>query len=247
MRIEYHCPLRLDEAIGILLQYGANARVIAGGTDLLRMIKSGKCQQNLLVDITQIEQLRGIKQLSDGSVCIGAITTHHEVGASDLIKKKYTALAEGATSIGSRQIRNVATIGGNICNSSPSADTSPALLVFEARVIVAGSGGVREIPIERFFSGPSQNVMEKGEILTELFLTPPASKSGSAYIKLSPRKAMDTATVGVAAVVELNPESGVYSKCRISLGVITACHHLVPYFRVMFCNTHITWGPGCSR
>lgn len=220
MKIEYYFPKDLDSAIGLLLRNENSAKIIAGGTDLLRMIKSGKDNSSILIDITRIDHIKGIRQRPDGSISIGAITTHHEIATSKFIIKDFLALSEGASSVGSRQIRNVATIGGNICNSSPSADTAPALLVFNARAKIIGPHGAREVLIKDFFSGPSQNVMKSDEILCEFILPSTEGECGSSYIKLSARKAMDTAIVGVAVMVQMDPDDGICKKCHIALGAV---------------------------
>jgi len=213
---EYFEPKTIDEASALLTEYGDKAKLLAGGTDLLPLLKEGKLSPQYIISLENIPGLSGIKY--DDGLSIGALTKISEIETSPIIREKYIALAEGAEVIGSVQIRNLGTIGGNICHASPSADTAPALLVYGAIVKIAGKNGGREVPIEDFYLGPGETVLEEGEIVTEFFLPEQRACSGANYIKLAIRKLMDLAFVGVATSVTL--ANGVIDDVKIGLGAV---------------------------
>lgn len=226
-KFDYYRPATLEEAISLLVRSDGRLKVIAGGTDLLVAQKRKKVELSAVVDITRIPALNGIGP-ENGDLIIGATTTHHLIATDPVLRKSFPALSEGSSKLGSRQVRNVGTIGGNICNASPSAETAPALLVYGARVRVTGADGNREVPVGEFFTGPGETVLRHDEVVTHFVL--PAYrdyKVGSAYLKLSPRRAMDTAVVGVAAMVAVN-EAGICRECRIALGAVAPTPIRVP-------------------
>jgi CO/xanthine dehydrogenase FAD-binding subunit len=142
----YERPARLDDAVALLAEHGSDARLLAGGTDLIIRLRDGTVRPGVVVDVKRIAELDGDILVEGGHIRIGAHTTMTAIAADDRIRRDFTALAEGAAVVGSVQIRNRATLAGNICNASPAADTAPALLVFGALVVVAGPAGVRRIP-----------------------------------------------------------------------------------------------------
>lgn len=226
-KFDYYRAKTLEEAISLLVRSDGRPKVIAGGTDLLVAEKRKKVELSAVVDITWIPGLNGIGQ-ENGDLIIGATTTHHAVATDPVLQKSFPALAEGSSKVGSRQVRNVATIGGNICNASPSAETAPALLVYDTRMRIAGATGNREVPVGEFFTGPGMTVLRHDEVVTHFVLpTYRDYKVGSAYLKLSPRRAMDTAVVGVAAMVAVN-EAGICQDCRIALGAVAPTPIRVP-------------------
>ena len=151
---------------------------------------------------------------------IGAAATVRAVETSAVVRAKYPVLAYAASTLASIQIRNLATVAGNICRASPSADMPPALLVLDAAVVLAGPAGERVVPLAEFFTGPGRTVRQPNELLTEIRVPPPQPHSGAAYIKHSPRRAMDLAVVGVAAAVTL--QDGLCRNVRIALGAVAA-------------------------
>jgi carbon-monoxide dehydrogenase medium subunit len=172
-----------------------------------------------IVDLKRLPGLGGIRENSDGSISLGALTTLHEIEDSPLIKKKYPFLAQSAAEVGSIQIRNRATVGGNLANASPSADTSPALMALGATATITSASGERKMALEEFFKGPGQNAMNPDEILTEVTVPKTAVNLVGDYIKFSPREMMDLAYVGVAVVYNLAKDK----KCtgvRIVLGAV---------------------------
>ena len=200
IRYDYLKPSSLEEAIGLLKQYGGQAKLIAGGTDVMVDIRQKKYAPQVLISLRGIEGLNFIRE-EDGGLRIGALTTHRELEKSPLVRERLGALADAVDNLGSVQIRNVATIGGNICNAAPSADTAPPLLVLGASVRIKGSEGERVLPLEEFFLGPGETALKDDEILVEFIIPSPPPNSASAYWKHTRRQAMDLPIIGVAMML----------------------------------------------
>ena len=216
---DYHEAANLPEALDFL---AANPgwRVIAGGTDLLIKMRHGKIKRALLLGIGRIESMRAIHRYADDSIGIGALASFKTIAADPLIRENVLVLAEGADSVGGPQVRAVATIGGNICNGMPSADSAPALFALGARLKLQSKESERTIPIEQFYLGPGRVDLKPGEILTEILLAADNFRGfGGSYIKFAMRKAMDIATLGVAVCCRLDHGAGVIADLRIGLGV----------------------------
>ena len=220
VRFEYLEPTRLQEVIAILTDHGSQAKVLAGGTDLLTLLKERTLKPRFVVNIKRLTGLEGITYTPGKGLRIGALTTIRTLETSPLLKEKYPALAQAAHLLGSPQVRNLATIGGNLCNAAPSAETASPLLSFSASARIAGPKGESTLPLESFFSGPGTTVLQEGELLTELFLPEPPPRMGSVYIKHCPRGSMDIAVVGVAVMVALASGNGKVEECRIGLGAV---------------------------
>lgn len=220
VRFEYLQPPSLQEATAILARHGSQAKVLAGGTDLLALLKERTLKPRFVVNIKRIPGLEGIVHTTGKGTRIGALTTIRTLETSPLLKEIYTALAEAAHLLGSPQVRNLATIGGNLCNAAPSAETAAPLLSLSATARLVGPRGERTIPLESFFKAPGSTVLQKGELLAELILPEPPPGTGSAYLKHCPRGSMDIAVVGVAAMVTLSPGNGKVQECRIGLGAV---------------------------
>jgi len=201
-------------------RYGDSARVIAGGTDLLTALKERWERPAYVIGIGAIPGLAGITYEEGIGLRIGAAATVRAVETSAVVRAKYPVLAYAASTLASIQIRNLATVAGNICRASPSADMPPALLVLDAAVVLAGPAGERVVPLAEFFTGPGRTVRQPNELLTEIRVPPPQPHSGAAYIKHSPRRAMDLAVVGVAAAV--TRQDGLCCNVRIALGAVAA-------------------------
>jgi len=216
---DFYQPATLQEASRLLKENGPGGRFLAGGTDLVIAMKEKGLLPKYVVDLKRLPELSGIRENSDGSISLGALTTLHDIETSPLIKQKYPFLAQSAAEVGSIQIRNRATIGGNMANASPSADTSPALMALGATATIASATGERKIAVEEFFKGPGQNAMDSDEILTEVTIPKTGANLVGEYIKFSPREMMDLAYVGVAVVYNLAKDK----KCtdvRIVLGAV---------------------------
>lgn len=213
---DYLSPDTLDEALSVLAKK-PEARILAGGTDLIVQIKDGRRQPEALLSL---KRLSGLKSLHiNGSLRIGAATKAGVVASHPIIKDRYSALAAGASLIGSPQIRNMATVGGNICNASPSADTAPPLLVLDAQVMLISAEGERLLPLDHFFQKPGQTTIRPGEILGEIIVPAPPPATGSFYLRHTPRAWMDIAFVGVAALLTLD-KNGLIEAARIALGAV---------------------------
>jgi len=215
---DYLAPKTIDEALSLLSQHKEKARLIAGGTDLIPQLKrrEGKAPQ-YLIDLKDIPDLDYINFDADNGLSLGALATIKAVASSPVIRDRFGVLCQAAESMASPQVRNRGTIAGNICNAVPSADTAPALLTLEAKLKLVSQRGERIVAIEDFFTGPNQTVID-GEILKEIQVPTPPPKSQGVYLKLSPRRAMDLAMVGVAVLVV--PDNGKCKDIRIALGAV---------------------------
>jgi CO/xanthine dehydrogenase FAD-binding subunit len=209
-------PRTLDEAVALLYEKGMSCKILAGGTDLLVRMHESFDGPAFVLDIKGLEALRAFGETSAGGFIAGALSTHFTLSRDAVLKKRYTALAEAAESVGSLQIRHRATVGGNICNAAPSGDTLGPLLALDAVFIACGPGGPRQIPAAGFFAGPGRTVLLEGELLKEVLLPPPKDGMGSAYIKFARRKAMDLALLGASAALTLDA-AGCFSHVRVSL------------------------------
>ena len=218
--LDMYQPTSVQEASRLLKQHGAGGRFLAGGTDLVIAMKEKGLVPKYVVDLKQIAGLSGIRENSDGGISIGALTTMRDVEISPLIKRKYPFLAQSAAEVGSIQIRNRATVGGNMANATPSADVAPALIALNASAKIAGESGERTLPLEEFFRGPGQTVMGADEILTEVTIPKTSARLVGEYIKFSPREMMDLAYVGVAVVYNMGNQDKRCSAVRIVLGAV---------------------------
>jgi CO/xanthine dehydrogenase FAD-binding subunit len=213
---EYVVPTSLEEAVGILAENPGHAKILAGGTDLLVKMKMENEHPGILVDIRRIPGLRYI-QLDESGLRIGALVTHWQIERSSPLRRHYTALAEAASSIGGVQIRAMGTLGGNLGNASPAADTAPPLLVMGAGLRLLGPGGERVVPIEEFFVAPGVSALKPGEIIVEASAPLPEPDSGSGFTRLS-RVASDLAKVSVAASIQRQGTR--IARARIALGSV---------------------------
>jgi len=217
---EFYQPMTLQEASRLLKDNGPGGRLLAGGTDLVIAMKEKALLPKYVVDLKRIPGLAGIRENSNGGITLGALTTMREIEISPLITKKYPFLAQSAAEVGSIQIRNRATIGGNMANATPSADTAPALIALNATAKIAGATGERSINLEEFFKGPGQTVMSAEEILTEITIPKTGPRLVGEYIKFSPREMMDLAYVGVAVAYNLGEKDKKCDGVRILLGAV---------------------------
>ena len=219
-RFEYLEARTVRQAISLMQRHGENARIVAGSTDFLVRWRQGVWNPEHVINIQRVAGLSRITYSSRNGLRIGALVTVRTLEQHPAVRRRYPALAASAASFAGVQVRNLATVGGNICNASPSGDTIPALLVFGAECRLVGPDGERWISLDQFFTGPGQTVLQTGELLAEVRVPPPARNTGSHYIKHSPRGAMDIATVGVASLVSLDGRRGPCSEARIALGAV---------------------------
>ena len=217
--LEIYQPTSLQEASRLLKENGPGGRFLAGGTDLVIAMKEKGLVPKYVVDLKRIPGLTGIRENGDGSITIGALTTMREIEISPLIRRKFPFLAQSAAEVGSIQIRNRATVGGNMANATPSADVAPSLIALNATTTIVGVNGRRTIALEDFFRGPGQTNMTDDEILTEIMIPKTSPRLVGEYIKFSPREMMDLAYVGVAVAYTLG-ERGRCQGVGIVLGAV---------------------------
>ena len=216
---EYFEASSFSEAISLLGQYGKEARLIAGGTDLLVWMKEGARRPKVVINIKSIPEGDQITFDEKNGLKIGSLVKISQIQSFAVIRDRFTALAQAAKELGSAQVRNLATIGGNLCTAAPSAETAPPLLALNAKVILHGAKGPREVPLEEFFVGPGATVLN-GEVLTEILIPSPASGTCGVYKKISRRNAVDMAIVGVAAVGVISEDSKEWQDIKIALGAV---------------------------
>jgi aerobic carbon-monoxide dehydrogenase medium subunit len=203
LRFAFETAHTLDDAVRLLTALGPDARLIAGGTDLMPQMKEHVVTPPAVVALGQIPEMVALEPLPDGGLRIGAMVRMRTIELSDLVHGRYEAVAQGAKLVGSVQIRNLATLGGNLCNAAPSADVSPALVAFGGVAEIAGPNGRRTVSLDAFFLGPRRTVLEQGEVLVSVRLPAPPAGTGSCYLRHTPRMEMDIAVAGSAAVVTL--------------------------------------------
>ena len=219
-RFDYLAPNNLGEALEMLAQR-PEAAPLAGGTNVLVQIKEGHRSETALLSLKRLSDLNHISHGDEPphGLVIGAAVTMKRIAADPWIRQRYAALATAAGLIGSVQTRNMATVGGNLCNASPSADTAPPLLAFEAQAVLVSLRGERIIPLKDFFTGPGSTLLQADELLKELVVPAPVVGTGSAYVRHIPRAVMDISVVGVAAAVTLKDDKSI-RHARIALGAV---------------------------
>jgi carbon-monoxide dehydrogenase medium subunit len=218
-KFEYLVPTNIAEVCALLSQYGGGAKVIAGGTDLLVQMKERVLKPEFLVGIKGIDYLSHIDYNTKKGLRIGALASIRSIADSEVIREKFESLAKAASQIGTPQVRNMGTIGGNLCNAAPSADTAPPLIALGAMLKLVSSKGERIIASEKFFIEPGRTALQGDELLTEIQVPTPPPRSGTAYLKLFPRGAVDIAAVSVAALVTLE-ENGICADVKIACGAV---------------------------
>lgn len=196
---DYVAPATLAEAIHILAQEKGNARCLAGGTDLIDQVRTGRKTPALVVDVKGIPELNRLSFSRKSGLRIGAAVPLTEIYEDPDVRELYPIIVDAASLVGDVKIQNRAGIGGNLCNAAPSADMAPALLVLDAVCVTTGPRGEREVPLERFFASPGRTILAPDELLVEVQVPPPKKNSAGAYLRLIPRNEMDIAIVGVGA------------------------------------------------
>lgn len=223
--MRYEAPETIEAAVALLGSSG-KARPLAGGTDLLVQLRFGLAEPELVVDLKKLPGLRTIAK-EKGGFRIGAAVSGAELGENAELKRAWPGVIEAANLIGSTQIQGRASLGGNLCNASPAADSVPALIAAGATVTIVGPGGQREVPVEAVATGPGKTSLAKGEFVASLFLPARAARSGDAYLRFIPRTEMDIAVVGCGVSLTLDA-SGTCTAARVSLGAVAERALLVP-------------------
>ncbi|HJP21233.1 MAG TPA: xanthine dehydrogenase family protein subunit M [Alphaproteobacteria bacterium] len=223
--MRYEAPDSLDQAVALLAAADGEARVLAGGTDLLVQMRSGLIEPGLVVDIKKIDELRSIGEEAEGWR-LGATVTGAEIGEHAALKSAWPGVCEAIELIGSTQVQGRATVGGNLCNASPAADSVPALIAAGARASIAGPGGRRELAVEEVATGPGQTALTPGEIVVSLLLPKAPAATGDAYLRMIPRTEMDIAIVGAGVCLTMDGDT--CSAARVALGAVAERALLVP-------------------
>jgi len=218
--INYESPKTIDEAVKLLAAHGEKARPLSGGTDLLIQLRAGTRRPDFVVDIKHIADLCKISFSAQHGLSLGAAVPCLEIHENAHLRRHYPGLTEAAHLIGSLQIQSRATVGGNLCNGSPAADTTPALIALGAMARIAGPGGERTVPVEGFCLSPGRTVLKPGELLVEFLIPAPAKHSSDAYLRFIPRNEMDIAVVGVGVALTLDPATDHVVAARIALGAV---------------------------
>jgi carbon-monoxide dehydrogenase medium subunit len=218
--MQYEAPRSLEQAVALLANRGGEARVLAGGTDLLVQMRTDILEPALLVDIKGISELREVHE-QDGAFRIGAAVTGAELKEHAALKRAWPGVIEAANLIGSTQVQGRATMGGNLCNGSPAADSVPALIAAGAKASIVGPQGRRELAVEDVMLGPRQLALEKGEIIASFQLPKKAPRSADAYLRFIPRTEMDIAVAGCGVCLTLEA-GGTCTAARVGLGAVAA-------------------------
>ena len=217
-KFDYIAPRTIEEACSLLALHKGSARVMAGGTDLLPKMKSREVAPQYVIGLSAIPNLDYIEYDKGKGLRIGALATLAEVMSSPVVQERFSLLAEAISQMASVQVRNRGTVAGNLCNAVPSADTAPSLIVLGAKAKLVSPGKERTVPVEDLCVGPDVTCMTEGELLTEIQVPEPPPGSGGAYLKLTLRRAMDLAIVGVAAMV--TRANGTCKDVKIALGAV---------------------------
>jgi aerobic carbon-monoxide dehydrogenase medium subunit len=217
-RFDLVLPGSVDECVKALAQGGPETKLLAGGTDLLPQLKNGLLKPARVIDLSGVARLRAIEAGNGKGLRIGSAVTARTLELDRVVRASYLSLAESGALVGSVQVRNLATLGGNICNAAPSADMAPPLLALEAEAVITGPKGERRVPIATFFTGVRRTVLAPDEILVEIVVPNPGPHSGGNYLRHTPRRELDIAVVGVASQLTLT--NGVCSKARIALAAV---------------------------
>ena len=216
---EYVAPTTLDEAVRLMAESGPKAKALAGGTDVIVQLRGGRFQIDRLVDIKKIPEMNELSFSETDGLTVGAGVPCCLVYENETVIERYPGLVDAAFLIGGIQIQGRATLGGNLCNSSPSGDTIPALMALGGVANVAGPNGRRSIPVEEFCTSPGRNQLQDGELLVNINFPAPKPNSGAAFLRFIPRNEMDIAVANSAASVELD-DAGKVVSARIAVGAV---------------------------
>ena len=218
--IEYTTPQTITAAVEAMSAKGDRARALAGGTDLLVQLRGGRRSADLVVDLKDIPELNQVSYSSAAGLTLGAATPCCRIYENPDVAANYPGLVDCASLIGSIQIQGRASLGGNLCNSAPSADAIPAMIALGAVANIAGPNGNRQVAVEDFCTGPGRNVLEPGEILVSVNMPAPQPHSGANYLRFIPRNEMDIAVAGVGSSVILDESGQNFVSARIALASV---------------------------
>lgn len=216
---KYCAPADLKEAIGLMASHGASANLLAGGTDLLIFMRARRKQPDWVIDGKKIPELNELS-LDDAGLTIGASVSCRTIYENSAIAEQYPALVDSTTLIGGIQVQGRATVGGNLCNAAPSADTVPTLIALGAVANVVSDRGERQVPVDQFCVAPGKTVLEANEILVNIFVPAPVANSGTRFLRFIPRNEMDIAVANAAACVQLDEAGETFKSVRIAIGSV---------------------------
>lgn len=217
---DYASAASVEEAVGLLADRGPAAKVLAGGTDILVQLREGMREADLVLDIKRIPELMDLSFHPGKGLRLGAGVPCYQIYGNQAVAAAYPALADSARIIGGWQIQSRASIGGNLCNSSPAADSIPSLIALDAICQIAGPAGRRRVPVAQFCTGPGKNQLDRGEFLVSLEFPPSIAHSGSRYLRFIPRNEMDIAVVGVGAWLRLSASGEQIEAARLALAAV---------------------------
>lgn len=217
---DYAAPKSIEEVVTLLTGKNGDARILCGGTDLLVQLREGRRKAGLVIDIKYIPELTQITFDPQNGLRIGAAASCRQICSDPNVSKHYPGLVDGVRLIGGVQIQNRASMGGNLCNASPAADSIPALIIHEANCNITGPSGSRVLPVEEFCTAPGQNALHSGEFLTSVNIPAPKERFGAHYLRFIPRNEMDIAVVGAGASVILDKDGKRFISARIALGAV---------------------------
>jgi CO/xanthine dehydrogenase FAD-binding subunit len=225
--VAYVPAATLDEAIQALREGGDLARVLSGGTDVIVQAREGRRNVAMLVDIKNIPEANELKFDPQEGLTLGATVPCYRIYGSEMVQRLYPALIDSASLIGGVQIQSRASLGGNLCNSSPAADSIPTLIALEATCLIAGPHGTRRVPVEEFCIGPGQNQLQPGELLVSFHFPPPKPRSGARFLRFIPRNEMDIAVANAAVSLTLNERRDTITWGRVAIGAVAPTPLLV--------------------
>ena len=218
--IDFATPKTIDEAVKLMASKGDRARMMAGGTDIIVQLRGGRRSLDLVVDAKGIPELNELSYSPQNGLTIGAAVPCYKIYQDEQIASVYPGLIDAASLIGGIQIQGRASLGGNLCNSAPSADAIPPIIAMGGVAHIVGPNGSRDVPTEDFCTGPGQNVLQPGEILMSIHLPPPQAHSGANYLRFIPRNEMDIAVAGVGTSVVLDASGQNFVSARIALASV---------------------------
>jgi carbon-monoxide dehydrogenase medium subunit len=224
--MRYEAPTTIDAAVALLASASGTAKVLAGGTDLIVQMRSGRLAPDLVIDLKRIPALTSLAA-ENGGYRIGAAKACMELVENAAFSEDCPGVTDGVKLIGSIQVKGRCSIGGNLCNASPAADSVPALIAARARARIVGPDGAREVPVEDVITGPGKTTLAKGEIVESFYVPKRAARAADAYLRFTPRTEMDIAVVSAAVSLVLD-EAGVCTDARVALGAVAERALLVP-------------------
>ena len=226
--IDYAAPRTLADALKLLDEKGDRARVLAGGTDIIVQLREHRRDLDVLVDVKNLAELNELSYDSKSGLRLGAAVPCYRIYEDADIAGAYPGLIDAVSLVGGIQIQSRASVGGNLCNASPAADTIPPLIALEGVCVIAGAKGTRRLAVEKFCTAPGRTALERGELLLRVELSPPTPRSGAHYLRFIPRNEMDIAVVGAAAAVALDDKKTRCTSARIALAAVAPTPLLVP-------------------